>query len=64
MVLFSRLRGGSASAARAAKSFLTETVSRVRGAGATGPLTVRAVYSRAVSAPVKLGIEFSVTARQ
>ena len=32
MVLFSRLRGGSAGAARGAKSFLTETVSRVRGA--------------------------------
>ena len=31
MVLFSRLRGGSAGAARGAKSFLTETVSRVRG---------------------------------
>ncbi len=35
-VLFSRLRGGAAGAARGAKSFLTETVSRVRAAGATG----------------------------
>ncbi len=42
MVLFSRLRGGAAGAARGAKSFLTETVSRVRGAGATGQLAVRA----------------------
>jgi DDE family transposase len=68
MVLFSRLRGGSAGAARGAKSFLTETVSRVRDAGATGRLTVRAdsaFYSRAVlGTAVKLGVEFSVTARQ
>ncbi len=35
-VLMSRLRGGSAGAARGAASFLTETVSRTRGAGATG----------------------------
>ena len=67
-VLFSRLRGGSAGAARGAKSFLTETVSRVRGAGGTGQLTVRAdsaFYSRAVlGTAVKLGVEFSVTARQ
>jgi hypothetical protein len=68
MVLFSRLRGGSAGAARGAKSFLTETVSRVRGSGATGQLTVRAdsaFYSRAVlGTAVKLGVEFSVTTRQ
>ncbi len=68
MVLFSRLRGGAAGAARGAKSFLTETVSRVRGAGATGQLAVRAdsaFYSRAVlGTAVKLGVEFSVTARQ
>jgi len=41
-VLMSRLRGGSAGAARGAASFLTETVSRVRNAGASGQLTVRA----------------------
>jgi len=68
MVLFSRLRGGSAGAARGAKSFLTETVSRVRDAGATGRLTIRAdsaFYSRAVlGTAVKLGVDFSVTARQ
>ena len=67
-VLFSRLRGGSAGAARGAKSFLTETVSRVRDAGATGQLSVRAdstFYSRAVlGTAVKLGVEFSITARQ
>jgi len=68
MVLFSRLRGGSAGAARGAKSFLTETVSRVRDAGASGQLTIRAdsaFYSRAVlGTAVKLGVDFSVTARQ
>ena len=52
----------------ARKSFLTETVSRVRGAGATGQLTVRAdsaFYSRAVlGTAVKLDVKFSVTARQ
>jgi hypothetical protein len=67
-VVFCRLRGGSAGAARGAKSFVTETVSRVRHAGATGVLTVRAdsaFYSRAVlSTAGKLDIRFSVTTRQ
>jgi hypothetical protein len=67
-VLMCRLRGGSAGAARGAKSFLTETVSRVRGAGATGMLTVRAdsaFYSKAMLGTArKLGVRFSVTAGQ
>ena len=67
-VIFSRLRGGSAGAARGAKSFLTETVSRLRAAGATGALTVRAdsaFYSRAVlTTAAKFGVRFSITARQ
>jgi hypothetical protein len=67
-VIFSRLRGGSAGAARGAKSFLTETVSRLRAAGATGALTVRAdsaFYSRAMLATArKFGVRFSITARQ
>ncbi len=67
-VLMSRLRGGSAGAARGAASFLTETVSRVRHAGATGQLTVRAdsaFYSKAVlSTAAKFDVRFSVTARQ
>jgi hypothetical protein len=67
-VLMSRLRGGSAGAARGAKSFLTETVSRVRHAGASGQLTVRAdsaFYSKAVLATAaKLDVRFSITARQ
>jgi hypothetical protein len=67
-VLFCRLRGGPAGAARGAKSFLTETISRVRAAGATGQLTVRAdsaFYSRAMlGTAVKLNVRFSVTVRQ
>jgi len=67
-VLMSRLRGGSAGAARGAASFLTETVSRVRGAGATGQPTVRAdsaFYSKTVIATAaKFDVRFSVTARQ
>ena len=67
-VLFHRLRGGSAGAALGAKSFLTETVSRVRGAGATGQLTVRAdsaFYSKKVLATAaKFDVRFSITARQ
>jgi hypothetical protein len=67
-VLMSRLRGGSAGAARGAASFLTETISRVRHAGATGQLTFRAdsaFYSKAVLATAaKFDVRFSVTARQ
>ena len=67
-VVFSRMRGGAAGAARGAKSFLTETVSRVRHAGATGPLAMRAdsaFYSRAVLSTARtLDVRFSITARQ
>ena len=67
-VVFSRLRGGAAGAARGAKSFLTETVSRVRHAGATGPLAMRAdsaFYSRAVLSTARtLDVRFSITVRQ
>jgi len=67
-VLMSRLRGGSAGAARGASSFLTETVSRVRNAGSTGHLTVRAdsaFYSKKVIATAaKFDVRFSITARQ
>jgi hypothetical protein len=67
-VLMCRLRGGSAGAARGAASFLTETISRVRGAGATGELTVRAdsaFYSKAMlSTAAKFDVRFSITARQ
>jgi hypothetical protein len=67
-VLFCRLRGGAAGAARGAQSFLTETISRARGSGATGQLTVRAdsaFYSKAVlHTAKKFGVRFSVTAPQ
>ena len=44
-VLMARLRTGRANTARGAANFLRETVSRARYAGATGPLTVRVLYS-------------------
>jgi hypothetical protein len=51
-----------------AASFLTETISRVRNAGATGQLTVRAdsaFYAKAfLSTAAKFDVRFSVTARQ
>jgi len=48
---------------------MTETISRVRGDGATGQLTVRAdstaFYSKAVlSTAANFDVRFSVTARQ
>jgi Transposase DDE domain group 1 len=62
------MRGGSAGAARGARSFLTETVSRTRHAGATGPLLVRAdsaFYSRKVLTTAHtLDVRFSITVRQ
>ena len=67
-VLHARLRGGSAGAARGAASFLAETVSRVRSAGGTGALTVRAdsaFYARAVLRVARRAdVRFSVTIRQ
>jgi hypothetical protein len=41
-VVHSRQRGGNANSSRGAASFLTESFNRVRTAGATGPLTLRA----------------------
>lgn len=67
-VVFCRLRGGAAGAARGAKSFLTETFSRVRAAGASGQLTLRAdsaFYSKTVLGTArKFNVRFSITARQ
>ncbi len=64
-VLHSRLRGGPAHTARGAAGFLRETFSRVRQAGATGPLTMRAdagFYSAAVvRACRRAGARFSIT---
>ena len=67
-VLMSRLREGRANTARGAADFLRETVGRVRYAGATGQLTMRAdsgFYTHAVVAVCrKLDVRFSITIRQ
>ena len=67
-VLMVRLREGRANTARGAAHFLRETVGRVRYAGATGQLTVRAdsgFYTHAIVAVCrKLDVRFSITVRQ
>ena len=67
-VLMCRLRQGRANTARGAAHFLRETVGRVRHAGATGPLTLRAdsgCYTHAMVAICrKLDVRFSITVRQ
>jgi len=65
-VAHSRMRGGDAGSARGAASFVAETISRVRAAGATGELTVRAdsaFYARKVLWACRdADVRFSVTA--
>ena len=67
-VLMAWLREGRANTARGAAHFLRETVRRVRHAGATGQLTVRAdsgFYAHSVvSVCRKLNVRFSITIRQ
>ena len=67
-VLMARLREGRAHTGRSAGHFLRETVSRVRHAGATGQLTMRAdsgFYSHSVVAMCrKLQVRYSITVRQ
>src|SRR5664280_689303 len=67
-VLMARLREGRANTARGAAHFLTETIGRVRHAGASGQLTMRAdsgFYAHEVVAVCrKLGVRFSITIRQ
>ena len=67
-VLMARLRKGRANTARGAANFLRETISRVRYAGATGPLTVRAdsgFYTHPIVAACRdKGVRFSITVRQ
>ena len=67
-VLMCRLRQGRANTARGAAHFLRETVGRVRYAGASGPLTVRAdsgLYTHAVVAVCRnMDVRFSITVRQ
>ncbi len=67
-ILMARLREGRANTARGAADFLAETIGRVRYAGATGRLTMRAdsgFYAHAVVAVCrKLDARFSITVRQ
>ena len=67
-VLMSRLREGRANTARGAAHFLRETVGRVRYAGASGQLTVRAdsgFYAHIVVAACReMDVRFSITIRQ
>lgn len=62
-----RQRGGNANSGRGAAGFLTETFNRVRAAGATGPLTLRAdsgFYSGAVATACrKAGVRYSITVK-
>ena len=65
----SRLREGRANTARGAAHFLRETVGRVRRAGASGQLTVRAdsgfyTHSSGIRLSCKLDVRFSITVRQ
>ena len=67
-VLMARLREGRANTARGAAHFLAEAIGRVRSAGASGALTVRAdsgFYAHAVVAVCRtMGVRFSITIRQ
>ena len=67
-VVHSRLRGGNANPGRGAGTFLTETFNRVRAAGASGPLTLRAdsgFYAGAVAAACRQArVRFSITVKQ
>ena len=67
-ILAARLREGRANTVRGAAHFLRETIGRVRGAGATGELTLRAdsgFYAHEVVAVCrKMEVRFSITIRQ
>jgi hypothetical protein len=66
-VVHSRLRGGNAHSGRGAASFLTETFNRVRAAGATGALTLRAdsgFYNHKVVDTCRAAdVRYSITAK-
>jgi Transposase DDE domain group 1 len=66
-VLMARLREGRANTVRGAAHFLRETIGRVRAAGATGELTLRAdsgFYAHEVVAVCrKMDVRFSITLR-
>ena len=67
-IAHSRMRGGNANSGRGAASFLTETFNRVRAAGATGPLTLRAdsgFYAGAVATACRTAdVRYSITVKQ
>jgi hypothetical protein len=67
-VLHIRMRKGSANSARGAERFVNELVARVRRAGATGPLTMRADSafhsSTVIKACRRLKVAFSITVNQ
>ena len=67
-VLMARLRQGRANTARGTANFLRETISRVRYAGVTGPLTMRAdsgFYSHHMVAACRHhNVRYSITVRQ
>lgn len=67
-IVHSRLRGGNANAGRGAASFCTETFNRVRAAGATGAITLRAdsgFYAGSVTGACrKAGVAYSITVKQ
>jgi hypothetical protein len=62
-----RLRGGNAHSGRGAAGFVTESINRVRAAGATGPMIMRAdsgFYNhKVVDACVKAGAAYSITVK-
>jgi Transposase DDE domain group 1 len=66
-LLHARLRGGNAYTARGAAGFVAETIGRVRAAGASGPLTLRAdsgFYARTVVAVCQRHqVRFSITVK-
>ncbi len=66
-VLMARLREGRANTVRGAAHFLRETIGRVRSAGATGELTIRAdsgFYAAEVAAVCRaMDVRFSITLR-
>jgi len=66
-VLHGRMRKGSANTARGAQRFVRETIARVRRAGATGKLTLRADSGfwshKVMDACIDHDVDFSITVR-
>jgi hypothetical protein len=66
-VLHTRMRTGSANTARGAQRFVRETIGRVRRAGATGKVTLRADSgfwsNKVIDACTDHGVAFSITVR-